>query len=119
MQVVCRKRRQVLARGCAYGFWTDVLGGGVDAALTGVDEIEVGEQQLTTREPLNGQERDTRTNLLARDGGHELVRSKRRILPRDDIERMTRVVLMPRAKNMQLQRCTLTQPSSASLRCRA
>ena len=56
MQVVCRKRRQVLARGCAYGFWTDVLGGGVDAALAGVDEIEVGEQQLTTRESLNGWE---------------------------------------------------------------
>ena len=119
MQVVCRTRRQVSARGCAHGFWTDVMGGGMDAALTGVDQIQVGEQQLTTREPLNGWECDNRTNLLARDGGHELVRSKRRILPRDDIERMTRVVRMPRAKNMQLQRCTLTQPSSASLRCRA
>ena len=81
MQVVCRTRRQVSARGCAHGVWTDVMGGGMDAALTGVDQIQVGEQQLTTREPLNGWECDTLTNLLARDGGHELVRSKRRILP--------------------------------------
>ena len=116
MQVVCRTRRQVSARGCAHGFWTDVMGGGMDAALTGVDQIEVGEQQLTSREPLNGWEWDTRTNLLARVGGHELVRSKRHILPRNDIERIRRVVGMLRTKNLPFSSTLSILPQSAALR---
>ena len=83
------------------------MGGGMDAALTGVDQIEVGEQQLTSREPLNGWEWDTRTNLLARVGGHELVRSKRHTLTRNDIERIRRVVGMLRTKKSAVQQHAL------------
>ena len=92
------------------------MGGGMDAALTGVDQIEVGEQQLTSREPLNGWEWDTRTNLLARVGGHELVRSKRHILPRNDIERIRRVVGMLRTKNLPFSSTLSILPQSAALR---
>ena len=54
---VCRKRperRHMLARACAYSYWTGVLGGRMDAALTGVDESEVREQKFTTRKPQSG-----------------------------------------------------------------
>ena len=45
------------------------MGGGVDCALTGGDEIEAREQHLNARAPLNCWEWDARPNLLERDGG--------------------------------------------------
>ena len=40
------RRADVLT--ASVGFWTDVMGGGMDATLTGVDQIQVGEQQASS-----------------------------------------------------------------------
>ena len=50
---------------------------GVNGALTRADEIEVGEQQLTPRAPLNCQSPARRSKPLDFEGGKEIGRRKR------------------------------------------
>ena len=53
---------------------------GMDGALTGVDESEVGEQQLTPCELLNCRLGTVNAKPVKRDGGHAIDRRKRRTI---------------------------------------
>ena len=54
--------------------------------------------------------------VVATSGTTELMRSKRHILPRNDIERIRRVVGMLRTKNLPFSSTLSILPQSAALR---
>jgi hypothetical protein len=106
----------ILARGCAGGSWADDLSCGVHGALTWDGEIEDGEQRtLLLRRRTAGQPAATPNLSSAMDDSNSSPVNGVSC-HESDIKAMTRVIEMPRAKNLLLNAALSILSRSAALR---
>jgi hypothetical protein len=109
-------RKQKYMRGRAHGIWTGVLPCGEDGALTGSGEIEDGEQRtLLLRRRIAGQPAATPNLSSAMEDSNSSAVNGASCHERD-IQAITRVIDMPRAKNMLRSAALSILSRSAALR---
>ena len=109
-------RKQKYVRGRAHGIWTGVLRCGEDGALTGSGEIEDGEQRtLLLRRRIAGQPAATPNLSSAMEDSNSSAVNGASCHERD-IQAITRVIDMPRAKNMLRSAALSILSRSAALR---
>jgi hypothetical protein len=106
-------RKQTYVRGRAHGIWTGLLTCGEDGTLNGAGEIEDG--ALLLRRRIAGQPAATPNLSSAMDDSNSSAVNGTSC-HESDIKAMTRVIDMPRAKNLLLNAALSILSRSTALR---